>query len=122
MQVRPTEYYTTITTDGSGDGTGTVGPVNGRLVEIRYVKAAGGAAYDNGVTFAITGTTSGKSIWAEAAVNASKICCPRRSVHTTAGVEDATNVEPLILINETITITVSSGGASNDGTFYVVMG
>lgn len=106
-----------VTTDGSGDSTDYTSVLNGRLYAIVYTKTD----FANGVTFAITGETTGQGIWSEAAVNASTTRAP----HQVATKADGTNfvynvgvnVAAPIVVNERIKIVTSLGGATNTGTF-----
>ena len=121
------EHIVTLTTiaDGSGTAYTTLG-VNGRVLQIRYVKLGSGG-YDNGSTMTISGETTGTAIWTEAAVNASATRVPRQATHTTAGVAatyDGTRavLEPVYLANERIKVQISSGGNVKTGTYYILVG
>jgi len=116
----------TITTDGSGDGTGKiqVSP-GGRVLAIRYVKVD----YDNGVDFVVTDDTTGQAILTVANVNASATFYPRAQVHDTADgavvTMDGTRkrVEPVPVGDGGIVkIVVAQGGAAKSGTFHVLIG
>jgi len=116
----------TVTTTAGGAATGysDVGDLNGRVIELVYTKDD----FDAGVTFAITGEETGKTLWSEAAVNASKTVCPRQPTHSTAGVAslyDTTDSEPvedyLWVVNERIKWVVSAGGNAKSGTLRWVV-
>lgn len=109
-----------LTTDGSGDVVGTTPPIRGILRHIRYVKTD----YAAGVDFDIVGAVTGIVIWSEDDVNASVTKSIQDKTHYTDGAlwEDTgyANVTPIFL-NEPLTITVGSGGASKVGTFYITV-
>lgn len=116
----------TITTDGSGDGTGYVatGP-GGSVLSIRYVKTD----YANGVDFVVTDDTTGMAILTVADVNASATFHPRAQVHDTADGSVVTmdgtrkRVEPVpVGAAGRVKIVVAQGGATKSGTFHVLLG
>lgn len=117
-------HAVTIVTATGGAGTGWTPVVNGRVLHIRYVKTD----YTNGVTFAITGETTGAAIWSEVGVNASTERVPRQATHSTAGVaalyagSGTAVLGDIVLANERIQIAVTAGGDAHTGTFYVTVG
>lgn len=117
-----------LTTDGDGNAVGYTGNVTGRVLEIVYTKAAGDAAFANGVDFTVTGETTGVAIYAENSVDASKSVFPRRQVHSQAGVAltlEGTEplVEPVWVANERVKVAVAQGGtAGKTGIVDVLIG
>lgn len=114
----------TITTNGSGTGTGYTDVVNGRILHIRYVKTD----YANGSTFTVTGDTTGASIWTESSVNASAERLPKQATHSTAGAAalyaaaGTAVLDYIPIANERIKIVVTNGGDTKVGTFYITVG
>jgi len=113
------------TTDKDGAATVyTGGPVNGRLISIRYVKTD----FEDGVIFVVTGEETGLALWSQAAVNDSVTVCPRQPTCDSAGAASlyAANGEPvedyMILADERVKIVVSSGGNIKTGMFHITMG
>ena len=113
-----------ITTDGSGDGTGyTERPVNGRISSIQYVKTD----YADGVDITVTGETTGIGILIVSSMNASAVYAPRQPVHyssTGAAITyDGTYpaFDYVCLDGERVKIVVAQGGDTKSGTFYVTV-
>ncbi len=116
----------TITTDGSGDGTGYVatGP-GGHVHALRYVKTD----YANGVDFTVTDELTGAAILTVADVNASATFYPRAQVHDVAdgavmtldGTRKSTGPVP-VGAGGRVKIVVAQGGATKSGTFHVLIG
>jgi len=117
------QYTVALTTDADGDATGYTPAVNGRILQIRYVKDD----YAAGVDFTLTLETSGVTVWSQENVNASATVCPRQAVHGTDGVagEYANGYpreEPVVSADERVKIVVANGGDTKSGTFYVTVG
>lgn len=107
-----------VTTIADGSATAFSVPLMGDLSQIRYAKTD----FDNGVGFTITNETTGETLWAEAAVNASATRAPRQAVHTTAGVAvGATSVDKIALAGDRIKIVIASGGNVKSGTFVFLL-
>ncbi len=89
--------------------------VTGYLHSIEYQKDD----YSNGAVLLIDGTTSGQIAWTETGVNASETLYPRRLGHTTAGADLSTLAvnEPLLFVDETLTIALTGAGNVTAGTF-----
>lgn len=124
-----TTYAVAITVNTSGDGTGYTPDVNGYVESIRYVKPASGG-YDNNVTLAVTGETTGAAILALAAasMDASVTKNPRAAVHAVAdgaallyAAGGAAVTDRLAIAGERIKLVVDAGGESKTGTFYVTV-
>jgi hypothetical protein len=106
----------TVTTDGDGDGTGYSDYFTGRVHAVEYVKDSS-SPYASGVDFACTLDLSGKTVWTESDVNASKIVAPHREMVRTT---DATTLdEPIYADGDRLKIVVDDGGDTKTGTFYV---
>lgn len=113
----------TITTDGSGDGTGYISVPHGRVWSLHYVKDD----FADGVDFAITVESTGEGLWTESDVNASASRRPRAAVNDLVGgdAEFGTGfdvVEPALLANDRIEFVVANGGAEKSGTFVAIIG
>jgi hypothetical protein len=115
-----------VVSDGAGAGSGTVGPITGKLVSIGYVKDVG-APYTDGVDFTVTTSPTAQTLWSELNVNATKQVAPRQATHSNAGVAalyaaGGTAVNDYYYLREDmITIAVAAAGASKTGTFHVVV-
>lgn len=113
---------TTIETGATaGTGIGYTPVVNGRILTIRYIKDSTNGFADT-VDFDVTTEDSGVVVWDQDNVTASATVLPRQTVHTTAGVASATEVDCLYVANERIKIEVASGGNGKDGQFVVLVG
>lgn len=111
----------------AADGSLTLysdGPVNGRVLDVQYVKTD----FVDGSTMTLTAETSGKAIWSETGVNASAGRAPRQATH---GVDGAaalyaaagTAVRDVItLADERLKLVISAGGNAKKGTWYVTVG
>lgn len=113
----------TITTAANGSGTGYSAVVNGRILSIQYVKDD----FADGVDFAVTAETTGRSLWSQENVNASAEILPRKQVSETDGTAltyDGTYkvCEPIALADERVKIVIASGGNAKSGTFYITIG
>jgi hypothetical protein len=116
-------FTVTVTTDGSGDGTGYTPEFSGRISTIRYVKTD----YSDGVDFTITLNVTGETVWAEENVNASATRAPRQATHSTAGAAalyaaggTAVN-DKIVAIADKVKIVVASGGDTHTGTFHITV-
>ena len=119
-----------VTTSGGGSVDQLVGGLSdpyiftGFLYGISYVKDLVNP-YTDGVDFNINVTDNTFRVWVETNVNASKVVYPRGDAHDQAGdpvyVNSSAEAEQRLhpLINDTITITITSGGASKVGSFYI---
>jgi hypothetical protein len=112
-----------ITVDGSGDSIDYTGVVNGRVLQVAYVKDD----FANGVDFVITTEDTLQTIWGDADVNASEVVSPRAPTHDTAGDASlyAATFEVLDYIwavNERIKIVTDEGGVSKSGTIHIIVG
>ena len=122
----PVRHEVTITTDAAGDATGYTAVAHGRILSVRYAKAASGN-YTDGVDFTITLEKTGEQVWTEVNVNASKVVYPRVGVHDTVGVAATLNGtqamrDYLHAENDRVKIVVAAGGDTKVGTFHVTTG
>lgn len=111
------KHRITMATNGSGAATAyTPDPVDGEVMQIRYIKTD----FADGSTMTLTGEDSGVAIWAETGVNASATRAPRQASHTTAGVAatlDGTRpaLVPVAVARERLKVIVASGGDTKTG-------
>lgn len=114
----------TITTDGSGDGTGYTGVVTGRVLSIRYLKAD----YADGIDFTVTLEATGEAILTGTNVNASASFYPRVPIDDETGADalyaaGGTKLRDCVVAaNDRVKIVVAQGGAAKTGAFHVVIG
>ena len=119
----PKRETVTVTTNGSGAGTGYTGVVSGKISQIRYVKTD----FADGSTITITNELTGETIWTEVAVNASATRAPRQATHTTAGVaalyagSGQAVLDKIAISKSRIQVTVTNGGDTKTGTFYITL-
>jgi hypothetical protein len=64
-------YKVSVTTDGAGNAVAYTPRLSGEIHEIEYIKDGGANPFANGVDFTITSEATGKTLWAQADVNAS---------------------------------------------------
>jgi len=113
-----------FTTNTSGAATAyTSTDVNGRILQIQYVKTD----VDNGSTITLTGATTGVPIFAITSMNASATHQPRRAATDAAGAAityDGTNAvhECVVLAGERVKCVVSSGGSAKSGALAIIAG
>ena len=112
-------------TDAEGDAVVYTPQINGRIVSVRYTKAASNG-YTDGVDFDLEGETSGLVVWSEDDDNASKTIYPLAEAATTAGValeyaDGFAQCVPIATAGEWLKLTVGAGGASKTGTFEIVI-
>lgn len=113
----------TVTTNGSGDGTGYSGVVSGWLSQIRYVKTD----FANGSTITVSIEATGETLWTESNVDASATRAPRQATHTTAGAAalyaaaGQAVLDRILVVQSRIKVVVASGGDTRTGTFHVTL-
>lgn len=119
MAIAVNKGVTLYTVTATGAGTAyTDEPVYGLIVSIQYVKNN----FTDGVDFTITGETSGVSLWTDTDVNASEIVYPLVLGNlNTSGAALSATYQMIALYGERISFVTASGGASNSGTFKVVV-
>lgn len=121
MTVR--RFVVEMTVDASGDGTFYTPAIYGDLVSFRYVKDD----FTDGIDFVCTLETTGETLWAEDAVNASATRHPRAATHSTAGAAalyaaGGTAVNDRIAIGgDRIKILVDGAGNATSGTLHVTI-
>jgi hypothetical protein len=116
-------YKVTVTTAADGTVTAYSNRLSGLLHSIEYVKRASGG-YEDTVDFAVTDEATGKSLWAESNVTASKTCMPRGATHTTVGVAATLDgtvaaLDKLALANTRVKFVLAQGGNAKIGDFHV---
>jgi hypothetical protein len=115
-----------VTTESDGTAVAYAdGPITGRVLQVRYVKGD----YEAGVEIAIEAEATGKVIWAEQDVDASKTVAPRQATHTTAGVpalyldgEGEAVLDHIVLAQDRIKVSIAQGGNGKSGTFHFLIG
>lgn len=127
----------TVTTDASGDGTGYIDGVNGRIFSIHYTVTSTPflepASPTNGFDFTITTETTLQNLWVEAGITGAKTVAPRLSVSDLVGAATHYNDdgdEPVVdyviaagaANAERVKIVVANGGNTLTGTFRVIWG
>lgn len=115
-----------VVTDEYGDAEVFSPRLSGKLISIRYAAAAGEAAFDQYVDFALTAENTGETIWSEESVDASASRYPRAAAHTTAGAAatyDGSNatLAEISLSQDRVKIVVADGGDAKSGTFHLTM-
>lgn len=116
-------HSVTVTTASDGTATAYIGPVNGKLNSIQYVKTD----FADGVDFTITNETTGQSLWTESNVNSAAIKAPRQATHDGVGVASlyAAGGEPvedkICLANDRVRIVIAQGGSTKVGAFHVII-
>lgn len=121
MTVR--RFVVEMTVDASGDGTFYTPAIYGELVSFQYVKDD----FTDGIDFVCTLETTGETLWAEDAVNASATRHPRAATHSTAGAaalyaSGGTAVNDRIAIGgDRIKIVVDGAGNATSGTLHVTI-
>ena len=116
----------TVTTDASGDGTGTTSQtLNGRLAGVQYVKTN----YADTADFTITTVTHTQSLLTAANVTASAAWHPRQATHAAADASAslyAAGGEPvesdIPIAGDRVLVTVAQGGDTKTGTFHSWVG
>ncbi|RWP88352.1 MAG: hypothetical protein EOR12_16710 [Mesorhizobium sp.] len=120
-------YKLSVTTDGAGNAVAYSPRLSGEIHEIEYIKDGGANPFANGVDFTITSEATGKTLWAEADVNASASRAPRVATHSTAGVAAlyaAAGTGVLArpgVANDRVKISIAQGGATKVGAFHVLV-
>ncbi len=114
----------TIITDGSGDATGFIDVLNGRVMSLHYVKTD----FTDGVDFTITAEATGEGIWTESNVDLAASVYPRVGVHDVLGAAalrvaaGLPLVEPIYMANDRIKIVIANGGATKTGKIIAIIG
>lgn len=116
-----------IITSTAGVGEGYTPVVTGRVLEVGYAPST--TVFTSTFDLAVVGEDSGKNILTKADIGLSAAAfCPTQPVHTQAGVAldlttggGAPAFGPIVVANERVKITVTSGGDSKEGSFVVVV-
>jgi hypothetical protein len=115
-------FKVTVTTAADGTATAYTPRLSGKLHAIEYVKGD----YADTVDFTITDEATGKGLWTESNVTASKTCKPRGATHTTVGVAATLDgtvaaLDKLPLANTRVKIVLAAGGDTKTGAFHVLV-
>lgn len=116
----PTRHTIDVTT--AADGTATVysNALHGAIVGIQYVKAGSGG-FSDGVDFDVTLETSGKVVWDEDNVNASKFLKgPVEPASLTSGSDSTLTELPIFVAGERLKFAITNGGATKTGQFIII--
>lgn len=118
-------YRVDISTDSSGDFTGSTGVTSGKVVQVRYV-VDGTAPLATGATIALAAGKTGVVISDHASIGTSSFTrAYRQATHATDGSAAlyASGGEPVLdytfVSQETIDVTVSGGGDTKAGKLYI---
>ena len=108
----------TLTTDGDGDAVGVfTGNRIGFVQSITYDKDD----FADGVDFTIVVTGTGETLWTDTNINATETVYPVAQRNGTDGAALANIYDRIALINDSVTVTVASGGATTSGTFTLTL-
>ena len=115
-----------VTTDENGDAVVHSGVVNGKIVEIGYIKD-GINGFAAGVDFEITTEETGQELWKENDVDASKTVSPVEKRQNTSGADvtfDGTNAicGPIYAAYERVKIAITNGGSEKNGQCVILEG
>ena len=116
-------YKVAVTTIADGSATAYSPRLSGKLHSIEYIKRGSGN-FDDGIDVTITDEATGKTLWTESNVNATKITMPRGATHTTAGVAATLDgtvaaLDKLALANTRVKIVIAQGGNVKSGDFHI---
>ena len=117
----------TVTTGAANGEETTEKSFIGKLVSIQYVKDATASYTGTGTDIDITNTKTGEALFSADDVDASFMVYPRVQVTDIAGTglvlnsDDDPMVEQFRLAYDTITVTVTAGGAAKTGAFHFVV-
>lgn len=116
-------YKVAVTTIADGSATAYSPRLSGKLHSIEYIKRGSGN-FDDGVDVTITDEATGKTLWTESNVNATKICMPRGATHTNVGVAATLDgtvaaLDKLALANTRVKIVIAQGGNVKAGDFHI---
>ena len=123
----PNRIIVAVTTDAAGDFTTDTIPVEGRVLQYRYIPD-GSAPLATGADLTITGKDTGLVVAAQTNIGTSAFTkAPRQAVHDTGGVASlyaaaGEPVEDYIWVNEALTVTVAQGGDTLSGTIHIWVG
>lgn len=107
------DYRLSVTTDGSGDGTDTIGSVKGILYAVEWLDGG----FDDGVDAVLSNTVTpsgvDQTILTLTDANDDDWYFPQELVHDKTGSETAYYTYPVV--NGTLQLVVSSGGDTKTG-------
>jgi hypothetical protein len=116
-------YVVSLTTAADGSATGYTPAITGAIQTIRYVKTD----FADGVGFTVTLESTGETVWAESAVNASATRAPRQATHSTAGAASlyaaggTAITDKIIAVRDRVKVVIASGGNVKTGAVHVTL-
>jgi hypothetical protein len=106
-----------LTTDSSGNASGSTPAINGFLESIRYIKNN----FTDGVDFTVTiPGLAAVNLWVESNVNASAQRFPRSAAHDSTGTAITGAWPRFALAGDVVTVAVASGGDTHSGQFEII--
>lgn len=124
--IKHTVVVTTGASDGKGSGYTPV--INGRILNVIYVKGESAVAYTDGVDVDVTTEDTALSILNKDNLDTSATFAPRQAIHSITGAaalyasEGEAVTDFIYVANERLKIAVENGGNSKTGTFTVIVG
>lgn len=118
LQKPPCSESVSLTTNGSGAATGTLGPFTGFLDTLIVTKGT----LDDTADLTVTISETSEQVGGAANITASRVVRPRVTPHGIDGVALAalTILERPFLFNQSLTLTVSQGGNTKTGTVAAI--
>lgn len=107
------EHTVTLLTESTGSGVAWIGPARGELLELSYVKTD----YASGVDIMVATEKTGRVVWQESDVNASKTISLAASLAGTSGTAITNLYTTTFLEDDRLRIVVTDGGSGKIGTF-----
>ena len=113
-----------ITTDSGGDFTTDTIPVEGRILQYRYVPD-GSNPLATGADLTVVGKDTGVVVANQANIGTSAFTkAPRQALHDVDGsallyAAAGEPVEGFIWVNEALTVTIAQGGDTDAGTLHI---
>ncbi|MGV3580003.1 hypothetical protein [Brevundimonas sp.] len=120
-------YKVTVTTAADGSAVAYSPKISGKVHSVVYEKAAGGAAFADGVDFAITAEATGEGLWTESNVNAGAARYPRAPTHSQVGAASlfaagGTAVQDRVALGgDRVKIAIAQGGNAKSGAFHILI-
>jgi hypothetical protein len=119
----------TLTTDSSGAATGYIGPVTGRVLQVRYVPHAS-TPLDTNADVTISGEASGVNVLTKANIGtAAFTVAPRQATHAAAdgaaalyAAGGAAVNDCVVVAGERLKVVVAQGADTKTGTVHVWVG
>lgn len=105
-----------VVTDSQGAGTAWLGPVTGELVELSYTRVN----YEPGAGMTVVSERTGRTIWSETSLAASKTVAVTASVTNSSGATLNNMFATYLAVEDRLIISVTGGGSSRMGVFRAV--